>query len=223
MTPNLAASAGAGSLAPASADPVSAPGGRDRSEDNRLAADLKALVGSGALVEARERFGAIVLRHQRRASRIAYHYLGDAADADEAVQDAFLKVFSHIGSYREELPFEVWFTRILINGCLDRRKATGRRQRWLAPMDAAVENRPAPSIGSGASPEAQLLSRERHRALMGAVDRLPGRQRTVFVLCHLNDRTPREVSELTGLKESTVRVHLFRAVRKLRRLLGGMP
>ncbi len=227
MTPKLATAGvlapGAGNLAAITADALPLPGGRDRTEDNRLAADLKALVGSGALAEARERFSGIVARHQRRASRIAYHYLGDAADADEAVQDAFIKVFSHISSYREELPFEVWFTRILINGCLDRRKATGRRQRWLAPMDATIESRPAAPVGVGASPETQLLARERHQQLMQAIDTLPGRQRTVFVLCHLNDRSPREVSELTGLKESTVRVHLFRAVRKLRRLLGGMP
>ena len=73
-------------------------------------------------------------RHQRRASRIAFHYLRDAAEADEAVQDAFVKAYSHLSTFREELPFEVWFTRILINGCLDRIKARTRRERWLVPM-----------------------------------------------------------------------------------------
>ena len=86
--------------------------------------------------EARERFGGLVAIHQRRALRIAYQYLRDAAEADEAVQDAFVKVFAHIGSYREAWPFEVWFTRILINGCLDRRKARARRERWFAPAEA---------------------------------------------------------------------------------------
>src|SRR3990172_1020765 len=57
----------------------------------------------------------------------------DVAEADEAVQDAFVKVFTHISSYRETWPFEVWFTRILINGCLDRRKARIRRDRWFVP------------------------------------------------------------------------------------------
>ncbi len=185
---------------------------------------MKALVGREAMAEARDLFSGIVKRQQRRASRIAYHYLGDAAEADEAVQDAFVKVFTHIGSYREELPFEVWFTRILINGCLDRRKAAGRRLRWLTPIgDAGVDSRPAPPVGAGASPESRLLAQERQQEIARAIERLPGRQRTVFVLCHLNDCSPREVSELTGLKESTVRVHLFRAVRKLRKLLGGMP
>ncbi|HVC20642.1 MAG TPA: sigma-70 family RNA polymerase sigma factor [Vicinamibacterales bacterium] len=227
MTPQLVATGvlvpGGLAAAPAS-DSAAVPAGRDRTADNRLAAEVKALVGRGAVAEAHERFSALVLYHQRRASRIAHHYLGDAAEADEAVQDAFVKVFSHIGSYREELPFEVWFTRILINGCLDRRKATGRRQRWLTPMDeAGIEIRPAASLSAGPSPEARLLARERQREISRAIDRLPGRQRTVFILCHLNDCSPREISQLTGLKESTVRVHLFRAVRKLRKLLGGLP
>ena len=177
--------------------------------------------------EARERFGGLVTAHQRRALRIAYQYLRDAAEADEAVQDAFVKVFAHIASYREAWPFEVWFTRILINGCLDRRKARARRDRWFVsstdatPADEArgVHGRRAPD----ANPEGRLLARERRGRLAAAIDRLDGRQRTVFMLCHYGDCTPREVSAMTGLNESTVRVHLFRAARKLRGLLGGKP
>src|SRR5881296_3231855 len=113
------------------------PGGVPRtaaaplSQDSALAVVIRALVERGDMDEARDRFAELVTFHQRRASRIAYQYLRDASDADEAVQDAFLKVFSHIGSYREAWPFEVWFTRILINGCLDRRKMRARRDRWF--------------------------------------------------------------------------------------------
>src|SRR5262245_54834722 len=82
-----------------------------RSRDSELAAEIKALVVAGNRDQARERFADLVAHQQRRALRIAYHYLRDAHDADEAVQDAFVKVFTHIASYREELPFEVWFTR----------------------------------------------------------------------------------------------------------------
>src|SRR5262249_12541204 len=92
-------------------------------DDSRLAIEIRALVERGEMDEARERFGELVALHQRRASRIAYQYLRDPSEADEAVQDAFVKVFAHIDTYREAWPFEVWFTRILINGCLDRRKA----------------------------------------------------------------------------------------------------
>ncbi len=204
--------------------PVSLPDLPRPDEDSRIAAEVKALVREGNLEAARDRFSALVRRQQRRASRIAYHFLRDAADADEAVQDSFIKVFSHIESFREDLPFEVWFTRILINGCLDRQKARRRRGRWAVSLPEAepgerswVESVPA----AGLSPEEALLLRERRAQIAAAVGKLPERQRTVFLLCHYEGCSSREVSGITGLNESTVRVHLFRAVRRLRSLLGG--
>jgi len=121
---------------PGPAVPAAAPARERRpvpgpaSEDTRLAVEIRELVARGSMDEARDRFAGLVATHQRRASRIAYQYLRDAAEADEAVQDAFVKAFGHIASYRDAWPFEVWFTRILINGCLDRRKARARRERW---------------------------------------------------------------------------------------------
>lgn len=200
------------------------------SDDSRLAVEIRTLVEAGDLDAARQRFEGLVVTHQRRAVRIAYQYLRDAAEADEAVQDAFVKVFGHITSYREAWPFEVWFTRILINGCLDRRKARVRRERWLVPSheEDVTDDRRAASGAFGvasadSNPEARLLARERRARMTAAIDRLEGRQRTVFMLCHYGDCTPREVSAMIGLNESTVRVHLFRAARKLRALLGGQP
>jgi RNA polymerase sigma-70 factor (ECF subfamily) len=186
--------------------------------------EIRGLLDRGRTDEARDRFARLVAIHQRRALRIAYQYLRDAAEADEAVQDAFVKVFSHLDSYREAWPFEVWFTRVLINGCLDRRKARARRERWFAPVpdsNAFDEPRELPGRSAELDPEARLLARERRARLAAAIDRLDGRQRTVFMLCHYGDCTPREVSMITGLNESTVRVHLFRAAKKLRGFLGG--
>jgi RNA polymerase sigma-70 factor (ECF subfamily) len=194
-----------------------------READAAAASAVKAAQAEGRHAEARERYAELVGRHQRRASRIAFHYMRDAAEADEAVQDAFVKAYSHLASFREELPFEVWFTRILINGCLDRIKARTRRERWIAPMPEGpggerdfAERTP----GRGPSPEDQLMARERRRELATALAKLPERQRSVFMLSHYEGCTSREVSALTGLNESTVRVHLFRAIRKLRTLLG---
>jgi RNA polymerase sigma-70 factor (ECF subfamily) len=193
-----------------------------READSAAASAVKALLADGRHAEARERYAELVGRHQRRAARIAFHYLRDAADTDEAVQDAFVKAYTHLGSFREELPFEVWFTRILINGCLDRIKARTRRERWIQPMPEGpggerdfAERTP----GVGPSPEDQLLARERRQKLAAALARLPERQRSVFMLSHYEGCTSREVSAITGLNESTVRVHLFRAIRKLRGLL----
>src|SRR5205807_6923574 len=150
------------------------------SDDTRIAVDIRDLVVHGDVEGARERFGELVPLHQRRAMRIAYQYLRDAAEADEAVQDAFVKVFGHIESYREAWPFEVWFTRILINGCHDRRKARARRDRWFRPASEATamdEARCASSKARDADPETRLLARDRRARLAAAIARLDGRQR----------------------------------------------
>jgi RNA polymerase sigma-70 factor (ECF subfamily) len=187
-----------------------------------LAAEIKGLVEQGERDEARDRFGALVALLQRRALRIAFQYLRDAADADEAVQDAFVKVFLHIEQYRSDLPFDVWFTRILVNAALDRLKARGRQQRWISHSTDEDNGRPVEQIPAGdASHERRLLAKERWEQVTDAVAALPDRQRLVFTLCHLDERTPAEISAATGMSQATVRVHLFRALRKLRGVLGG--
>lgn len=207
--PRRAPSTAAGAVAPLA--PLS--------RDSQLAAEIKGLVARGDRDAARERYGDLVARQQRRAVRIAYHYLRDAHDADEAVQDAFIKVFTHITSYREDLPFEVWFTRILVNACLDLRKSRSRRLRWAVPMSSSPDSPPTDPATPEQTPEQRLVSRERGKEITAAVNSLPDRQRTVFTLCHVAEQTTAEVSQALGLSEATVRVHLFRAVRKLRRLL----
>src|SRR5688572_28577495 len=211
-TPRRASSpAAAGSPAQAPSAPLS--------HDSAVAAEIKALVVAGRRDAARERFGDLVALQQRRAARIAYQYLRDVHDADEAVQDAFVKVFTHITSYREELPFEVWFTRILVNGCLDLRKARARRLRWALPMSSQGDAPPPEPVAPRTNAEARLISAQRTQTIGLAIDRLPNRPREVFTLCHIAEQTTAEVSRALGLSEATVRVHLFRAVRKLRALL----
>ena len=201
------------------------PPASTREADVRVAVDVKALQGSGRPDAARERFTELVERHQRRAARIAFHYLRNAADTDEAVQDAFVKAYMHIGTFREELPFEVWFTRILINGCLDRLKARRRREKWIQSptVDSmGVEHNPADVLPArGPSPEDRAVSSEQRREIMAALAQLPERQRMVFVLSQFEGRSSREISVMTGINESTVRVHLFRAIRRLRVLLAN--
>ena len=180
---------------------------------------MKALQAAGQLDLAREAYAALVERHQRRAARIAFHYLRDSADGDEAVQDAFVKAYTHMGTFREDLPFEVWFTRILVNGCLDLRKARSRRLRWVLPATSSSDAAPREPVAPDAGPEDTLLASERGRHIAAAVAQLPERQRDVFTLCQIGGQSANEVSRALGLSEATVRVHLFRAIRRLRALL----
>jgi RNA polymerase sigma-70 factor (ECF subfamily) len=193
-----------------------------RQADRDAARAVRALRAGGQHDAASDRYAEIVERHQRRASRIAFHYLRDAADADDAVQDAFIKTFVNLETYRDELPFEVWFTRILVNGCLDRIKARTRRARWMVALEDHGPSGWGEALDPAAvqpTPEAQTLAAERRRQLSAALARLPERQRSVFVLSQEQGYSSREVSAMMGMKESTVRVHLFRAIRKLRTLL----
>ena len=190
--------------------------GRVESADSRAAREIKASVAAGDLARAHERFGDLITLHQRRACRIAMAYLGNAADADEAVQDAFLKVFQHIGTYREDLPFDQWFTRILINRCIDRQRSRTRRDLRLVPLAEATTQ---VAGRADESPERRVLGRQWRQAVRAAVEKLPDRQRAVFTLCQYGGRTPAEVACVRGMREATVRVHLFRAVHRLRSAL----
>lgn len=192
---------------------------------SQLAADIKGLWLAGERDAARERFGSLVTLLQRRALRVAYHYLRDAADADEVVQDAFVKVFLHIEQYREDLPFDVWFTRIVVNACLDRLKSRARQQRWIVSTTTEDQDeRPVEQVpATDPSSEHRLLVRERWQLVADAVAGLPDRQRLVFTLSHVDERSAAEISAATGMSPATVRVHLFRALRKLRTLLKDNP
>lgn len=186
-----------------------------------LAAEIQALVARDESAAARERFEALVGLLQRRALRIAFQYLRDAADADEAVQDAFLKVFLSIEQYRSDLSFDVWFTRILVNATLDRLKSRARHRRWISQSSGDGAGLPLEQVaGDEVSHERRLLARERWQQVTQAVAGLPDRQRLVFTLRHLDERTPAEISAATGMCQATVRVHLFRALRKLRGVMG---
>lgn len=186
----------------------------------RVAAEVKAHLDGGRRDMAAERFGDLVGLVQRRAVRLAYYYLGNAADADDAVQDAFVKVYAHMTSYRPDQPFDAWFSRILVNTCLDRLKSR-RRQPGAAGTDPVADDVLHGLPDGGPSPERRLLAESTWRTVADAVRALPDRQRDAFVLCHIHDTPPGEAAEALGMNAATFRVHLFRAVRKLRTALGG--
>lgn len=184
-----------------------------------LAADVKRLLDAGQRDAAAERFGDLVELWQRRAIRLACYYLGNAADADEVVQDAFVKVYGHMTSFRVDQPFDAWFTRILVNTCLDRLKSR-RRTPGASPADVLAADALDAMPSQTPSPERRLLAQSHWRAVTEAVRALPDRQRDVFVLCHLEEASPRDAAAILGMNPATLRVHLFRALRRLRSVLG---
>ena len=203
-----------------SAAPV--PDARETASTSALARLVGEAVAGHRHDEAREAFDAIVERLQRRAVRLAYVYLRDADDADDVVQDAFVKAFTRIGDYRPEQPFDPWFLRILVNQCLDRLKARDRRAKWMAPRSEDPTWQ-AEAVDTAPTAEERLVHAERASWLWEAIAALPDRQRTVVVLHEIDGQSPRAISAATGIGESTVRVHLFRALKKLRALMVPAP
>jgi RNA polymerase sigma-70 factor (ECF subfamily) len=197
-----------------------APGGAAADSLDELAVRVRSSLAAGDRATACEAYEHVVERLQRRANRVAYWYLRDSAEADDAVQDAFMKAFERIDSYRPGFAFDTWFIRVLVNGCLDRLKARMRRGRWLVADEGGPADTSHTWTDAGPSPEARLIATERQQALTTAIETLPARQRAVVVLSQLEGMSGAEIGAMIGLSESTVRVHLFRAMKKLRDVLG---
>ncbi len=191
----------------------------DRNTDSMLVSEIKDLLSSGNHKEARSRFEHVIDTHQARITRIAYYYLRDTAEVDEAVQDAFLKAFVHLPTFRDDLYFDLWLARIAVNGCLDRLKAKTRRRRWILPSNDHTDELIQKEPTREPSAEQLLLASERRDQLLSAVEQLPKRQRSIVILNQFEGYSTKEVANMLNLAEATVRVHLFRAIRSLKPLL----
>lgn len=164
-------------------------------------------------------FDALVERHRGRAYRLAWSLLRDGEDARDLSQEAFLRVYRTAGDFRGDARFSTWFYRILVNLCLDHRRRGRWWRQWRVRDDgdgAWLERQPAPTVDPGDGLErTQELAR-----LWTAVERLPRRQRAALLL-HVQEELPTsEIAAVLDCSESTVRVHLHRAVSTLRRTVA---
>ena len=153
----------------------------------------------------------LVYAHQGIAFRTAYVIAGNAADAEDAAQDAFVKAWRALGRFREGAPFRPWLLQIVANEARNRRRSAGRRAHLA--LRAATEQ---PSGDAAPSPEASLLSAERRDALLAAVNELPEDQRTVIALRFFAGLSEHEVAEALSLPEGTVKSRSARALNRLR-------
>jgi len=168
----------------------------------------------------RRAFEELVERHQRRAYHIAFNFSRDQEAAKDLSQEAFLKAFTNLKNFDGRSSFYTWFYRILVNLCLDYKR---REKRAPAnTFDESVENQIEPSHepGKPRSPDQQVWARQLSRKVGEALEALPARQRTAFVLKNHQGLSIREIAELMETAEGTVKVHLHRAVTALRERLA---
>ena len=153
----------------------------------------------------------LVTAYQGIVFRTAYLIARNAADAEEAAQDGFVKAWRALGRFREGAPFRPWLLRIVANEASNRRRSAGRRAS-LALRAAAEE----PSGGAAPSPEAALNTSEQRATLLAAVEELPDEQRDVVALRYFLDLSEAEVAETLAIPQGTVKSRTARALERLR-------
>ncbi len=165
------------------------------------------------------RWEALYQAHRARVLRLCRLLLDDAAEAEEVAQEVFLRSLQALveGRVRAWGP---WLTRVAVNACRDRRRS-GWWRWWRAAAPITVEG--VEFADPTASPERAVLGAEARERIWRSFGQLPTRQREVIVLRYVEEWSTQEVAEALNLTTGAVKRHLFRAVRRLRAALGGIP
>jgi len=175
----------------------------------------------------RAAFEELVRHYDQAVLRLALHLTGTEHDAQDVYQDAFLKAYKNIGSFRFECSFYTWIYRIVTNLCLDhlRKKSVRKEDAPVAKdadggeydlLDQVADAR------AGANPERDLMRRQLGARIAGALEKLTPRERMVFELKHYHGLKLRTVGEILHTTEETAKNTLFRATQKLRGALADM-
>jgi RNA polymerase sigma-70 factor, ECF subfamily len=172
-------------------------------------------------------FEELVRQYDRAVLRLAVHLTGSQDDAQDIYQEAFLRAYINIGSFRFECSFYTWIYRIVTNLCLDHlRKRSSRYRDLTTTISADGEEEQVldriPDQRAGASPERNMASRELRGCILRAMERLSPRERVVFELKHYHGLRLRTVAGILNTSEGTIKNTLFRATHKLRTQLAAV-
>ena len=170
----------------------------------------------------KEAYGALVRAHSGSVFRVAFRMMGNEADAEEIVQEAFLRGYQRLESFQERSGFGTWVYRIAVNCALDRIKRPGIEAEYRAGDENDPEEKTVQVETQNADPERALLSGEISAAQERAMRRLTPTEKTAFVLRHHEDRSVNEIAEVLGVAPNAAKNAVFRAVQKLRRELAPL-
>jgi RNA polymerase sigma factor (sigma-70 family) len=185
--------------------------GRPLEDDGRRDAELIDRARRGDVMAYEE----LVRRHQAVAIRTAHLFAPDG-DAEDAVQEAFVKAYAALSRFRTEAPFRPWLLRIVANEARNRRRSAGRRA-GLA-LRVAEDRRPD---GAAPSPESAVLAGEARATLLAAVNALRHDDREVIGARYFLELSEIETADALGLPRGTVKSRLSRALGRLREQLAA--
>jgi RNA polymerase sigma-70 factor (ECF subfamily) len=186
---------------------------------------MERMGGSDAEDVARARSGdegafrALVERHSRALFRLAYRMTGNEEDAEDVVQEAFLKAFKRLDQFEDRANFGSWLYRIAANCAYDALRSRARREEQ-APATGDGEEDEVDSLATEEpAPDRLVFSTQIQGRVRAAMARLSERERAAFVLRHFEQMSTREIGDALGLDEGAAKHSVFRAVRKLREAL----
>jgi RNA polymerase sigma-70 factor (ECF subfamily) len=166
----------------------------------------------------------VITRNNQRLFRAAWSILKNRAEAEEAVQDGYLKAFAAMTGFKGESSLSTWLTRIVINEALTRRRSAERRARQLKARGVAVIEDYGEALmqgsRSGQDQDATVMRRQLAVMLERAIAGLPETFRTVLVLREIEGLSVEDTAEALQIPPETVKTRLFRARRRLRLALG---
>ncbi|HVY84985.1 MAG TPA: RNA polymerase sigma factor, partial [Caulobacterales bacterium] len=189
---------------------------------NFAAMDEPALVAEAKLGE-REAFRAIMQRYNQRLFRVARAVVGDDAEAEDVLQEAYLRAFAGIAAFRGEAGLLTWLTAIALNEARGRL----RKRRPMVDLEAAAAANVVPFAPQPPDPESEAARTETRQLLETSIDGLPPEFRVVFVLREIEGLSVEATAAQLGLNPATVKTRHFRARRMLRaglekKLLAGL-
>jgi RNA polymerase sigma-70 factor, ECF subfamily len=170
----------------------------------------------------KDAYQSLVLHHSRTLFRVAFRITGNEADADEVVQDAFLRGYRKLESFESRANFGTWIYRIAVRCALDKihGRKTGDSSRVADESDP--EENQIQVADEAPGPERLLLSGEIAAIQRAAMHSLTPTERAAFVLRHMEDRSTEEIAASLGIRPNAAKQAVFRAVQKLRRRLAAL-
>ncbi len=170
----------------------------------------------------RAAFERLMRRYNRRLYRIARAVLDDPAEAEDALQEAYLTVLKSLAQFRGDASLATWLSRVVLNECLGRRRRTERRQNIVPIIGSLSEDEAGVLIiGDSERPDRMAARAQLRELLERKLDALPELFRIVFVLRSVEDMSVEETAQCLGVPEATVRTRYFRAKRLLRESLAA--
>ncbi len=183
-----------------------------------------AAVVAQVLAGDRDAFRVLVERHSRSIFRVVYRMTGNQQDAEELVQETFLRAYKSLARFELRSSFTTWLYRIAVNRTLDflnskKTQITMKETYEIVDNPEPDEGRQVQLPAAGAGPDRLLLSAEMKRKIAGAMGLLTPAERVAFTMRHMEGRSIEEISQALNLKINAAKNSVFRAVQKLRQQL----